>query len=299
MLYRNRVLSSLTAGIFLLMSAITPTFAKKIEVMTTFSIMQDVTEAIAGERAEVKSLIKAGVDLHDYQPTARDVARLKGADLIIWHGLGVEADFERFLKGVDRSHFITVTEGIELIEEENGRGEKMVNPHAWMDPKMVMIYVDHIREGLIKADPENADYYRERAAAYQERLKQLDGAIEALFSNIPEEKRWIVTNEPSMSYFARAYQFKEATLWNLFDLEEGTPEQMRTLLKVIEEEQIPTLFSENTLSDRVMKQVARESGIHFGGVLYTDALSSKEGGVSTYLELLEESARVIAEGLGE
>ena len=167
-----------------------------------------------------------------------------------------------------------------------------------MSPSNALIYVENIRKALAEHDPANAEVYRRNAEAYAAKIKALDQPLRKRLSAIPEEKRWLVTSEGAFSYLARDYGLREAYLWPINADEQGTPQQVRRVIDLVRKYNIPVVFSESTISDKPARQVARETGARYGGVLYVDSLSEESGPVPTYLKLLEVTVDTIAKGFG-
>jgi manganese/iron transport system substrate-binding protein len=172
------------------------------------------------------------------------------------------------------------------------------NPHAWMSPKAALVYVENIRKALSAADPANAAIYARNAEAYAAKIGAVEEPLRQRLSRIPEAQRWLVTSEGAFSYLARDFNLREAYLWPINADEQGTPQQVRRLIDLVRKNKIPVVFSESTVSDRAAKQVARETGAKYGGVLYVDSLSTGDGPVPTYLKLLEVTVDTIARGFG-
>jgi manganese/iron transport system substrate-binding protein len=173
------------------------------------------------------------------------------------------------------------------------------NPHAWMTPSSALVYVENIRQALVEHDPKNAETYNKNAAAYAEKIKAMDAPLRKRLSAIPEAQRWLVTSEGAFSYLARDYDMREAYLWPINADEQGTPQQVRKVIELVRDNNIPVVFSESTISDRAAKQVAKESGARYGGVLDVDSLSTEEGPVPTYLDLLRVTVETIAKGFDD
>jgi manganese/iron transport system substrate-binding protein len=226
---------------------------KPFRVVTTFTVIQDIAQNVAGDRAIVESITKPGAEIHDYQPTP-------------------------------------ITEG-----PYSGKP----NPHAWMSPNNALIYVENIRKALVQYDPANAEAYNRNAAEYSTRIKALDEPLRKRLAEIPEAQRWLVSSEGAFSYLTRDYKMKEAYLWPINADEQGTPQQVRKVIDIVRKNKIPVVFSESTISDRAAKQVARETGARYGGVLYVDSLSAASGPTPTYLDLLKVTVETIAKGFGK
>lgn len=273
--------------------------AKPLRVVTTFTVIQDIAQNVAGTAAIVESITKPGAEIHDYQPTPLDVVKAQSADLVLWNGMNLERWFERFFENVKEVKSAVVTEGIVPMGIKEGPYEGKPNPHAWMSTGSALIYVENIRKALAEADPANAATYAKNAAAYAEQIKAIDAPLRARLDKVPADTRWLVSSEGAFSYLTRDYGWREAYLWPINADEQGTPQQVRRLIDLVRKNKIPAVFSESTISDRAAKQVARETGAKYGGVLYVDSLSDARGAVPTYLKLLEVTVDTIAKGFGQ
>lgn len=277
-----------------------PTQAKdKIKVATTFTVIADMARNVAGDAAEVVSITKPGAEIHNYQPTPRDIIRASDADLILWNGLNLEQWFEKFFERLGDVPEAVLTDGIEPMSIGTGPYEGKPNPHAWMSFSDAEIYVRNIEKALSETDPDNADVYRENADAYIAEIRAARAPIAELIDSIPEDRRWLVTSEGAFSYLARDLGLKELYLWPINADAQGTPQQVRNVIDTVRAEGIAAVFSESTVSDKPARQVARETGAEYGGVLYVDSLSGADGPVPTYLDLLRVTAETIAKGLAE
>jgi len=270
-----------------------------LKVVTTFTVIRDIAANVAGDAATVESITKLGAEIHDYQPTPRDIVRAQGAELILWNGLNLERWFERFFQNLKNVPAAVVTEGITPLPIREGPYTNNPNPHAWMSPANALVYVENIRKALSERDSANAAVYRRNAEAYAARIKAIDTPLRERLAAIPEARRWLVTSEGAFSYLARDYGLKELYLWPINADAQGTPSQVRKVIDTVRREKIPVVFSESTVSDRPARQVASETGARYGGVLYVDSLSAPDGPVPTYLKLLEVTVDTIAKGFGE
>jgi manganese/iron transport system substrate-binding protein len=271
---------------------------KPIRVVTTFTIIQDIAQNVAGTAAIVESVTKPGAEIHDYQPTPLDVVKAQSADLVLWNGMNLERWFERFFDNVKGVRSVVVSDGVTPLPIREGPYLDKPNPHAWMSTGAALIYIENIRKALAEVDPANADVYARNAAAYAAQIEAIDAPLRERLSRIPEAQRWLVTSEGAFSYLARDYNLREAYLWPINADEQGTPQQVRRLIDIVRKNKIPVVFSESTISDRPARQVARETGARYGGVLYVDSLSDARGPVPTYLKLLETTVETIAKGFG-
>ncbi len=282
---------------FLPGSARSETAESKFKVVTTFTVIADIASNVAGEAATVESITKPGAEIHDYQPTPRDILRAQGAQLVLWNGLNLERWFEKFFHHLHDVPGVTVTSGIEPVSISDGPYSGLPNPHAWMSPQNALIYVDNILAAFVKYDPAHADIYRHNAEAYKARINAAVAPIRAQLNDIPEQQRWLVTSEGAFSYLARDFGLKELYLWPVNSDQQGTPQQVRKVIDTMREHKIAVVFSESTVSPKPAEQVARETGARYGGVLYVDSLSPSDGPVPTYLDLLQVTSARIAKGL--
>ena len=268
----------------------------KFKVVTTFTVIQDIAQNVAGDAATVESITKPGAEIHDYEPTPKDIVKAQSADLILWNGLNLERWFERFFQNIKDKPAVVVTEGITPLSIYEGPYKDAPNPHAWMSPSNALIYVENIKNALVKYDPQNADTYQKNAAAYAEKIKHLDKPLREKLSQIPADQRWLVTSEGAFSYLAKDYDLKEGYLWPINAEQQGTPPQVRKLIDLVKKNHIPVVFSESTVSAKPAQQVAKESGAKYGGVLYVDSLSAADGPVPTYIDLLNVTVSTIVKG---
>lgn len=294
-----------------LRATLIPTIAVPVVLLGTFGVlavtgysintltMFAMAKNVAGDAAIVESITKPGAEIHNYAPTPGDIQRAQGAQLILWNGLNLERWFEKFFQNLHDVPGAVVSDGIEPLGISEGPYEGKPNPHAWMSPKNALIYVDNIRDAFAKYDPANAETYKANAEAYKQKIEATITPIRATLEKIPEDKRWLVSSEGAFSYLARDFGLKELYLWPINADQQGTPQQVRKVIDAVKENQIPTVFSESTVSDKPARQVARETGAHYGGVLYVDSLSEADGPVPTYIDLLRVTSDTVAKGLAD
>lgn len=274
-----------------------PNTGDKRRILTTFTILQDMAQNVAGTNAVVESITKPGAEIHEYEPTPGDIVKAQQADLVLWNGLGLERWFERFftnLKGVPEA---VLSDGVPPIGIAEGAYLGKPNPHAWMSHTNALRYVENIRRALVQIDPEHAEAYSANAAAYSKQIRAIDESLRQRLASIPENRRWLVTSEGAFPYLARDYGLRELYLWPINADEEATPQQVRKVIDRIRSEGITAVFSESTVSDKAMQQVARETGTRFSGILYVDSLTDERGSVPTYLQLLQTNAVTLVRGL--
>ena len=285
----------LTAAVLL----VTPAWAADFKVVTTFTVLADMARQVAGDAATVVSITKPGAEIHGYSPTPRDIVAAVDADLILWNGMNLELWFEQFLSNLGDIPSVTLSDGVDPISIAEGGYEGMPNPHAWMGLANALVYVDNIASAFVLYDPENAATYLANADAYKKQIRDTITPLRERIATIPEDKRWLVTCEGAFSYLARDFGMKELYLWPMNADQTGTPQQVRKVIDQVRANDIPVVFCESTVNTSPAKQIARETGAVFGGVLYVDSLSTADGPVPSYLDLLRVTAQTVADGLSE
>lgn len=265
-------------------------------VLTTFTVLADIARNVAGDRLDVRSITKAGAEIHGYEPTPRDIAAASDADLILDNGLGLESWFARFVETADAPHAV-VSDGVETIDITGDAYAGKPNPHAWMSPLNVQIYVENIVAAFSDLDPAGADVYAANGAEYSAELQRIRDDLVADLATVPARQRALVTCEGAFSYLARDAGLTEAYIWPVNAEQQATPQQIRQTIEFVEDGDVPAVFCESTVSDRPMQQVVEATDAVFGGTLYVDSLSEPDGPVPTYLDLLRHDAETIAAAL--
>lgn len=265
-------------------------------VLTTFTVLADMGRNVAGDHLDVVSITKVGAEIHGYEPTPKDLAKAREADLILDNGLNLEVWFAKFLKDSDAKH-VVLTAGIDPIGISGDVSAGKPNPHAWMSPQNALVYVDNIAAAFSELDPENAQSYQRNAESYKAKIAAVNEELKATIATLPPEHRALVTCEGAFSYLTRDVGLTEKYLWPVNAEQQATPGQIASAIEFVEENQVPAVFCESTVSAKAMKQVASASGAKYGGVLYVDSLSVASGPVPTYLDLITYDAKTIIAGL--
>ena len=271
----------------------------KFKVITTFTVIADIARNVGGDAAIVESVTKPDAEIHNYQVTPGDIRRTYGSDLILYNGLNLELWFEKFFKNFNSIPSVVVTDNIKPLGISEGPYAGKPNPHAWMSTKNALIYIENIRKAFVKYDKKNVETYNKNAAIYAKKIMSLDEPFRGKIESLTIENRWLVTSEGAFSYLAEDYGLKEAFLWPINADGQGTPQQVRKVIDLVRKNKIPAIFSESTVSSKPAKQVARETGARYGGVLYVDSLTSEDGKVPSYIDLLKVTLQTIVEALSE
>ena len=269
----------------------------KIKIVTTFTILADITSNITGDAAEVVSITKPGAEIHGYQPTPKDIVKAYDADLIFWNGMNLEIWFEQFLYNLNNVPSIILSEGIDTINISNGDYKGNPNPHAWMGLNEAFIYIDNIVNALSIYDKKNSQLYEKNAKIYKQKIISIIEPIKESIIKKSIKNKWLVTCEGAFSYLARDLELKELYIWPMNADEVGTPKQIKKVIDKVNEKNISTVFCESTVDQSSAKQIVKETRAKFGGVLFVDSLSNKNGPVPTYLDLLRTTYKTVENGL--
>lgn len=262
-------------------------------VLTTFTVLADMAQVVAGPDVRVESLTGVGTEIHGYEPTPDDLRRADGADLLLANGMGLEVWLEQLVAPLDLPT-VVLTDAVEPLPIA---GSTHANPHAWMSPATGRAYVAAIVEALTPLVPERAADIAARAEAYDAELAALHSELVARLDALEPGRRLLVTCEGAFSYLARDAGLDEAFLWPVNAERQGTPRQVAAVIRRVREADVTAVFCESTVSPTAQLQVARETGARFGGTLYVDSLSAPDGPVPTYLDLLRHDVDVLVEGL--
>ncbi|WP_286145459.1 metal ABC transporter substrate-binding protein [Thalassobius sp. I31.1] len=269
----------------------------RFKAVTTFTVLADMARNVAGDVAIVESITKPGAEIHGYQPTPRDILRAQDADLIFWNGMNLELWFEQFFNNLSDVPSAILSDGVVPMSITEGSYDGKPNPHAWMSLDNAHIYIDNIRDAFVEHDPDNADSYVANAEAYKAQLTAEIAPLRDAVQQVPEDERWLVSCEGAFSYLIRDFGMKELYLWPMNADQTGTPQQVRKVIDGVRDNNIRAVFCESTVNNDPARQVARETGAEYGGVLYVDSLTEADGPVPTYLDLLRVTSETIATGL--
>lgn len=301
--YRRLSVTALSAAVTSLMllagCASQPTASPEDErpvVLTTFTVLADIAQNVAGSHLRVESITKVGAEIHGYEPTPGDVRKATDADLILDNGLNLEAWFQKFVESVDVPHAV-ISEGVEVMDIAEDAYAGKPNPHAWMSPLNVQIYVDNVVVAFSELDPEHAAAYEANGRSYKAELQAVQDELVSELSMLPEKQRALVTCEGAFSYLARDAGLTEQYIWPVNAEQQATPQQIASAIEFVKTHDVPAVFCESTVSDRPMQQVVEATDAAFGGVLYVDSLSEANGPVATYLDLIRYDAKTIIDAL--
>ena len=280
--------------------------AEPLPVLTSFSILADITQQVGGERVTVSSLVGPNQDAHVYQPSPQDVRKLLASRVFVVNGLGFEGWIQRLTQSSQyRGQTVVASEKIKPLAVKTSHGHdhghrhdhgKGVDPHAWHNPQHVIQYGHTIAQALAKADPAGASYYQQRAQQFEQQLRQLDQSIEQQFATIPVAQRKVITSHDAFSYLGQRYQIRFLAPQGMSTESEASAASVAKLVKQIRQEKVKALFVENMADQRLLQQISQETNVKVGGKLYSDALSAGAP-AGSYIELMQYNAKNLASAL--
>ena len=292
----------LTAGLF---SGLSLAQAKPLNVVATTSMIADAARQVAGDRAEVSALMGPGVDPHSYRQTRSDIAAMARADLVLWHGLYLEAQLEEFFLDLEkRRNVVAVGEAIDkakLLSHATYKGR--YDPHVWMDPKLWETVVLAVRDALIKTDPEGESTYRANADKHIAEIERLIDYMKTVSVTVPETSRVLLTAHDAFSYFGRGYDFEVLGIQGISTESEAGLRRVEELVNTIVDRKISAVFVESSVPERNVRALiegaeARGQKVIIGGTLFSDAMGEPGTYEGTYIGMIDHNVTLITRALG-
>ncbi len=267
--------------------------AKTVNAVTSFSILGDIVQEVGGEHVKVTSLVGPDGDPHSFEPSPKDSKAINASDVVFVSGLGLEGWIDRLVTASGyKGHLVTASEGVNSRKMEED-GKQITDPHAWNSMANGVIYATNVMNALIKADPQDADYFRQRGKAYIEQLQKLDSWAKTEFAGIPQSKRKVLTSHDAFGYFGQEYHVSFMAPVGFSTESEASASGVASLIKQIKDEKVKTYFIENQTDPRLVKQIAAASGAQPGGELYPEALSGPKGPATTYVKAFKHNVETI------
>jgi ABC-type Zn uptake system ZnuABC Zn-binding protein ZnuA len=274
-----------------------------VRAAATYSVIADLARQVAGDRAQVTSLVPEGTDPHTYEPTPDDLRRVAQAQLVFFNGFNLELWFDKLIKGSGtKARTVVASQGITpiVIRDPLSRYQGAPDPHAWMDVRNVIeSYVPTIRDAFIAADPPGAEIYRRHADLYIAELEALDLLIREKAGTVPLSRRKLVTTENALHYFAARYGFTVVGwIYTMAPESEPPARRIAELVTKIREENVPALFVDLTLNPKLMERLSQETKVPIRGALYIDSLGAPGSGADSYVGMMRANVDILVKGLG-
>jgi ABC-type Zn uptake system ZnuABC Zn-binding protein ZnuA len=271
-----------------------------VKVLVVETFLADITQNIAGDRLIIDTLLPIGVDPHAFQPTPQDVSRIAESQLLIINGAGFETWVVKTLDNAGGQH--TVLEAAAGLTSRQPSSNETLDPqhasdpHFWLDPNNVIKYAENIRDGLTAADPAGKTIYAQNTEKYTHQLTELDQWIKTQVSQIPVEKRLLVTNHESFGYFADRYGFTILGTVIPSTSSEASPsaKQMAAIIDRIKQNSIKVIFLETGANPRLAEQIAQETGAQVITDLYTHSITAAGGEAPSYIEMMKHNVNMLA-----
>ncbi|MBT7674894.1 MAG: zinc ABC transporter solute-binding protein [Oceanospirillaceae bacterium] len=313
------LLTSITATVALTLSVPNTSWADDpIPVVATFSVLGDMVKRIGGEHISLTTLVGADGDTHVYQPTPQAARVVAEADVLFINGLGFEGWLERLVEAAPfAGSLVVATTGIEPIafgdhddhEEGHEEGHEEAtdhhgehgafDPHAWHSFTNAIIYANNIAAGLAQVDPTNAGFYYQNHQIFVNEIRVLKAEADVIMAALPIDKRTVVTPHDGFGYFADLYNLRFEAPQGLSTESEASAADVAKLILLIRKQEISAVFIESITDNRLMEQIANETGAVIGGKLYSDALSSEDQPASTYLDMMRHNTKTLSQALGD
>lgn len=263
-----------------------------LTVLAAETFLADIAQHVAGERLVVESILRPGVDPHEFQATPQEAIRIAEADVLIVNGRGYEAWLEKSLEaGGGERLLVEASAGIDAALPDD--------PHLWMNPGYVVTYVENIRDGLSKADPEGQSEFAANAQRYSTEINALDEWIKTEVQQLPQDRRILITNHDALASFAEAYGFEIAGVVIPGFTSGASPsaQQMAELIQTIRSLEAPAIFLDASENQDLARQIAEESGARVVTGLYVETVSEAGGPAPTYLGMMKHNVSLIVEAL--
>lgn len=284
---------SIAAAVSAVALSITPAWADELNIVASFSILGDMVEQVAGDLANVTTIVGPDADAHLYEPNIADARAVADADVVFVNGLGFETWSDTLIaeSGTDAAIFVA-TNGVAPIEVD---GE--IDPHAWNSLTNGMIYVQNVTAALVELAPDHGDAFKANADAYIAELAALNESTQTKLDALPIEARTVVTAHDAFGYLADAYGLTFLAPVGIDTEAEPSAKELATLIDQLKTQSVAALFVENITSPALIEQISDETGISIGGRLYSDALSEMGGPATSYLAMFEHNLGALLSAL--
>ncbi|UXU84235.1 zinc ABC transporter substrate-binding protein [Mammaliicoccus sciuri] len=274
---------------------------KHLKIVTTNSILADMTKEVTKSDAKVTSIVPIGQDPHEYEIKPKDVKALTDADVIIYNGYNLESGNGWFEKALEQAgkktsdkNVIQATEDVTPIYLKGGEGDKnKIDPHAWLSIENGIKYVNTIEKHLSDIDKDHSKQFKDNAEKYTNKLDKLHHKMMTAFNDIPEDKRAFITSEGAFKYFAKSYHITPGYIWEINTEKQGTPDQMKQAIKFVKDHNLKSLVVETSVDKKSMQTLAEETNLNIKDEVFTDSIGKKDSKGNSYYNMMEHNAEAI------
>ncbi len=296
------VLIAMVAGLAACQQSSPVPVGSELNVVATTSLVGDVVSQVGGDKISVDVLLPLGTDPHSFSPTPQDAAAIADAKIIFANGVGLEAFLKPLMDNIGgSSKVVEVSGGIKyrtMVDEGSKTNQQVDDPHTWMDPNNVIIWVDNIVRALSEQDPNNAPYYHENGQAYQAKLRELDAWIHSESSVIPEQDRKLVTDHLVFGYFSTEYGFSQVgtIIPGFSSLAEPSAKDIAQIEDTIRSMGVKAIFINVGGNANLAQRISEDTGIKLVP-LYMHSLSDVGGEAGNYLDFMRYDVTSIINAL--
>jgi zinc/manganese transport system substrate-binding protein len=281
---------------------ITNVNAKELNIITSFSILEDITTNITKDKAKVISIVPWNSEPHGYNLTPQNLKDIEKSDLIILNGLGFEGYLNRLVNKKNSNKIVIASDNISTLEMEHSyhndhkHHHGHTDPHAWQNPLNIVIYVQNITNKLCEIDSENCNFYKDNSSIYIEKLKEIDKKYINLFSNLKSKDKIIITTHKALDYLSHRY---DVMILSPYDLNNKniSAKHMASLSRIIKEKKITSIFAEYNANNQILNEFTNKNNLQIEETLFTDNLSKETKNCSTYLDFITHNLEVIYKSL--
>ena len=306
MFARRSVLTLAAAGLLALgLSAPRALAEDRLSIVTTTGMIADAARQVGGDLVDVTALMGPGIDPHAYRQTRTDIAALTRADLVLWHGLYLEAQMEEFFADLSRSR--TVVAVAEALPQDRLRGhddyEGKFDPHVWMDPDLWTLVVREVQRALTDARPAAAATFAANADAHVADIARLAAYSAASLEQVPQAARVLLTAHDAFGYFGQAYGFEVLGIQGISTESEAGLNRIAELVDLLVARDVKAVFVESSVSDRNIRALiegaaAKGHEVTIGGELFSDAMGPDGTYEATWIGMIDHNVTTIAGALG-
>jgi zinc/manganese transport system substrate-binding protein len=288
-----------------------PAAAEPLKVVASFSIIGDFAQNVGGDRIALTTLVGPNGDAHVYEPKPADAVATADADVVLVNGLHVEGFLQRLVEAsATKATVVELTKGVETLatteeeheqegeeaheaEAQEGQDHGAIDPHAFQSIANAKIYVKNIAGAFCSADSAGCDIYKGNAEAYTEKLDALESEVKAAVASIPQDKRTVITSHDAFGYFQHEYGLTFLAPEGISTDAEASAADVAKLIEQVRHDKASAIFVENITNQRLIEQIASETGLKIGGTLYSDALSDANGLAGTYIDMMRNNIGAI------